>query len=118
MKFKLSNWKRTPPFILNWLSYDKNLWIRHDVAWNPNTPPETLDRLANDKYSWVRWRVALNHNTLPETLDRLANDENSNVRRGVAKNPNTPQYIKDHHKFNQFLKWHILSTNDPMKELS
>jgi hypothetical protein len=84
--------KLTPPFILNWLSYDNDWggWIvRWRVARNPNTPPETLDRLANDEDSSVREGVAYNLNTSPETLDLLANDKKSHVRCMVAQNPNT-----------------------------
>lgn len=43
MKRKLSKLKRTPPFILNWLSYDKNYDVRYWVALIPNTPQYIKD---------------------------------------------------------------------------
>jgi hypothetical protein len=94
------------PEFLDRLSYDKDVWVRCWVAHNPNTPPEALDLLSYDKEVCVRYGVARNPNTLPETLERLSYDYYYCVRRNVALNPNTPQYIKDHYKFRQFLKWH------------
>ena len=47
--------KLTPPFILNWLSYNNDRSVRCGVAQNPNTPPETLNRLANDEDWAVRY---------------------------------------------------------------
>ena len=118
MKRKLSKWKRTPPFILNWLSYDKDVDVRYNVAENPNTTRKILDRLYYDKGSLFREYVAKNPNTQPETLERLSYDKDHWVRYYVSKNPNTPQYILDLNKFSQFLKWYKDPTDDPKKELS
>jgi hypothetical protein len=55
----LANSERTPAFILNWLSYHEDCWVRCGIAQNPNTPPETLDRLADDKNWSVRYHAVL-----------------------------------------------------------
>ena len=94
------------PEFLDLLSYDKDWGVRERVARNPNTPPETLERLSYDESWGVIYYVAENHNTPPETLERLFYGFYWLVYGKVTYNPNTPQYIKDHHKFRQFLKWH------------
>ena len=79
-----------------------------ELAKNPKTDPEILDRLSYDE-SWnVRSWVANNPKTPPEALDRLYYCIYWPVCYFATKNPNTPQYIKDLHKFRQFLNWYTV----------
>lgn len=63
----LANSERTPAFILNWLAYDRDRWVRYWVAFNPNTPPKTLDRLSYEEY-WGFVRVLLKIQTPHQKL--------------------------------------------------
>lgn len=97
------------PEILDRLSYKDDYYVRCKVAKHPNTSPETLNRLSYvpfDGSGFVIWYVAENPNAPPEALDRIYCGGYMWVLNDVLRNPNTPQYIKDHYKFRQFLKWH------------
>lgn len=97
--------KRTPAFILNWLSYHGDWEVRYWVADNPNTLPKTLERLSYDEKSGVRSEVARNPNTSQEILDRLSYDKNCYVRLGVTCNPTKNNPLKmDVFKFFDWLE--------------
>ena len=79
-----------------------------ELAKNPKTDPEILDRLSYDESFNVREAVALNPNTPPKTLERLFYGFYWPACYFAITNPNTPQYIKDLHKFRQFLNWYTV----------
>ena len=78
------------PEFLDYLSKDKDWYVRCLVAQNPNTTSETLDELSRDEYVGVRYFVARNPNTSPETLKQMAIDEDDDddVKYHIKINPN------------------------------
>jgi len=62
-------------YLLEYLSFDKNKYIRCSVARNLNTSKETLEKLSNDKEYIVRYSVADNPNTSDEVLKVFKNDK-------------------------------------------
>ena len=77
------------PGFLDYLSKDKESWVRRSVAYNRNTPPEILDYLSKDKDFLVRCNVAYNFNTTSETLKQMSIDEDYlYVKYAIKANPN------------------------------
>lgn len=94
---------KTSSEILDQLSYDEDPYVRIWVAQNPNAQPETLDRLYCDIDRDVRVCVPWNSNTTAKIISRLEYNKSGYVFWGVIQNPNTPQYIKDHFRFKNFI---------------
>jgi len=78
---------------LDQLSYSEDMWIRDEVADNPNASPDTLRRLSEDISLGVRSSVARNPNTPTDILYKLLNDPDRDVRVRLTKNPNCPADI-------------------------
>jgi len=78
------------PKMLDALSYDKNWYVKLQVAYNEKSLSSTLSRLVNAFYSETRAAVAGNGNTLLKDLATLSNDRDSYVRQLLAGNPRTP----------------------------
>jgi hypothetical protein len=77
------------PGFLDYLSKDKESWVRRSVAYNRNTTPEILDYLSKDVDCGVRFRVALNPNTTSETLKQMSIVEDYlYVKYAIRFNPN------------------------------
>lgn len=90
-----SDWRPTPPEVLDWLADDLDIQVRWQVAAHPDTPPATLDRLSHDQVMMVREPLPSNPATAPETLGRLAAEYNLNIRTETARNPRTPPAALD-----------------------
>ena len=62
--------------------------IKEKLAYTKRTSKKILTILSTDENIYVRWDIACNPNTPIEILKKLSTDENSNVRYGAIKNPN------------------------------
>ena len=71
--------------ILNTLSKDKSIYVRHTVAANPTANLQLLETLSEDQRAFVREAVAGNPNTSLEILDKLAQDVSFFVQEEVAR---------------------------------
>ncbi len=79
-----------PPPLLEAFARDKNIYVRCNLARNPNITSGVLRRLSKDEHYWVRVVVAGVPNAPPESLHHLSKDAHADVRVAVAGNPNTP----------------------------
>ena len=80
----------TPRDILANLAADPDVWVRFEVALNPQTPPDALLRLAEDPDLKVREQVTSNPHTPLEALILLAEDRSAYVRSSVAGRTGVP----------------------------
>ena len=89
-KINLLENKKTSPEIIEELAEDEEMWVKYEVAINPNTPVNILRKLAEDGNEYVRCEVAENPKIPIEVLKKLAEDKDVGVRFAVAKHPRTP----------------------------
>ena len=121
-KFLTSN-QKSSRLLLDLLAHDNDLYVRYDVAENPNTSSKTLASLSYDS-KIIRLRVALHLNTSSETLDELSRYLDNHTLVRVATHPNTtpetlekissyigpyllrnPKCLKYHKTFNHYQKY-------------
>ena len=91
MKWALND--MTDSRTLDQLSHSDDVWIRDEVASNPNISSDTLRRLSEDPNPGIRGTIAGNPNTPVDILYTLLNDSDRNVRMRLSRNPNCPADI-------------------------
>ncbi len=75
--------------------FDKDPFVRYEVAVNPRTPTQSLSYLSVDKNPFIRYAAATNPHTPIESLNLLAMDSQPFVRYAAATNPHTSyEYLR------------------------